>query len=219
MRKVAEPLSKRIGRVRLYEEDIRDLLTIFKEGKPPVLQLGNQQLDSIDELDQLNSRIFESMSIKGIHSGHQPRLDIDVDRDGGHVYSPYEDFGDKGGFTAAIELLESKRTRRYSTIICLALATFIILTILITAFMVSLRYDMVGAPFLILVAFGPVAFIMAFSFFRVWDGAPSRIVVGPRPARSTFWQRKRDDLALLLISNFITLISGFLAGFLLGKGK
>ncbi len=196
MEKISKSIYKNLPAVKIHLDDIIDIFNFFKKYSKGELKMvvDNFRLYNLNELKEIKKNrvdFFGSVS-------SDPHISLEFRKDGGRIYSSDDNVMNKGIILELEELLNKhKRKCSHNIPYWIELINSVLIGILVGGLLL-LRYPQIfilGIPSIIL-------FLMSF------NNTKSIIKLKKRNEVSSFWSRKKDEIWLIVISNFIGIFLG-----------
>lgn len=196
MRKKEKSLKRAISVVRLYRDDFYTLIKILKDNCNKIEIIADEhELDDPQEIEQINQRLVRSLEIKTDTPYLRIRLDRTVAKIEAFIHE--DDIATFGLFKKVEEFFQKKqrpllflKNRYIHFIKVLSIASVII-------YLLG-YHDVFGSSLMIV---GPI-FSIALVF--LWRDPPRFLLYIQKTKEiNNFWDRKKDDIILLILGSMI----------------
>ncbi|GAA1795593.1 hypothetical protein HC028_18490 [Planosporangium flavigriseum] len=219
-----------LGAVRMWREDLAELVNVLNDSldKPLDLESGGYTLDRVEDLADVQEKTVPYFAAwlhadgeAGAYSRRVHRVYLILERNKCTLEMRDPDNGMRWAASEAIRIAKRCRRRfawliRHAPFIFLGLATLstMVFAVIIAALGLQGKVSLTAT----LAVPTPFAFAAAISALARPHRIPWAVLcTRTRPEAPNFWNRKRDDIWITVVSNVISLILGAWLGYYLSS--
>jgi hypothetical protein len=215
MKKKSESLSRELGPVKIYGNDIEGIVGILKKSyddsddrKPELtITIGNYELSSIEELSEIKKgKQLREMEIELELSRPYVRTQLHIREESVRLYCSNDSAIYLGIFTE-IENLLLLRRRKWDWI---SHVTWFLAASATSATIFVIFGQINNSPFLSYIGYSIIGLFLIFGLLSFFTRSirKSEIILANRYEQTTFWERNRDKLLVGLIIGLISFVLG-----------